>query len=71
MIYQRREARRPGYLVVPSGGIASGASAGAGPTRSMTTRCIRRGVTGVSPGSRGTLAIAFTTSIFSHCPQIV
>src|ERR1019366_5878935 len=59
------------YLDEASGGTASGGSAGGGATRSITTRKIWTGVTGVSPASRGTRAIAFTTSTFSHCPQIV
>lgn len=56
----------------PAGeGMASGALAGAAPTRCTITCWICTGVMGLSLPSRWTRAMAFTTSTFSHCPQIV
>jgi hypothetical protein len=54
-----------------AGGMASGASAGAGPTRSTIACWISTGVAGLSLLSRLTRAMAFTTSTLPHSPQIV
>ena len=59
------------FFAPPEEDIASGALAGAGPTRCTVTCTIWTVVTGLSLLSRLTRAIAFTTSGLSHCPQIV